>query len=100
MPAMFDAAIAGMTLAPTELTTRETHMSGIGGLDQSRLAMAVLAACFARTLGEQDSTFERRLRKQIERMSYRLQDAEAKYAGVLETLHWFEEFLKDPAESA
>jgi len=74
-------------------------MSGIGGLDQTRLAMAAPGACFPRTLGEQDSTFEPRLRKQIERLSYRLQDSEEDYAGVLETLHWFEEFLKEPAAS-
>jgi hypothetical protein len=74
-------------------------MSGIGGLDQTRLAMAVLAACFARTLAEQDSTFAPRLKKHTERLSYRLQDSEEKYAGVLETLHWFEEFLKEPTDS-
>jgi len=75
-------------------------MSGIGGLDQSRLGMAALAACFARTLSEQDSTFEPRLKKQIEQLSSRLQDSEEDYAGVLETLHWFEALLKEPADSA
>jgi len=73
-------------------------MSGIGGLDQTRLAMAVLAACFARTLAEQDSTFAARLRKQTELLSHRLQDSEETYAGVLETLRWFEEFLEEPAD--
>ena len=74
-------------------------MSGIGGLDQTRLTMAVLAACFARTLAEQDSSFVPRLRKQTERLSYRLQDSEETYAGVLETLHWLEEFLEEPTDS-
>jgi hypothetical protein len=73
-------------------------MSGIGGPDQTRLAMAVLAACVARTFGEQDSTFESRVRKQIERLSRQLRESEEDYAGVLETLHWFEEFLKQPAD--
>jgi hypothetical protein len=75
-------------------------MSGIGGPDQTRLAMAVLAACVARTLGEQDSTFEPRVRKQIERLSHQLRESDEDYAGVLETLHWFEEFLKQTAGSA
>ena len=74
-------------------------MSGIGGPDQSRLAMAVLAACLARTLGEQDSTFEPRVRKQIERLSHQLRASDEDYAGVLETLHWFEEFLNQPADT-
>ena len=69
-------------------------MGGIGGPDQTRLAMAGLAACFARTLGEQDSSFEPRLREQIQHMQSRLSELGEDYAGTVETLHWVEEFLR------
>lgn len=63
-------------------------------LDQTRLALAALAACIAQTLGEQDSTFVPRLNAHLENIYLQLRDSEADNLGAIETIGWVREFLR------
>lgn len=61
---------------------------------QTRLALATLAACFAQTLGEQDSTFVPRFQENLEKTYYKLRDCGSETLGVLETIRNVDELLK------
>jgi len=62
--------------------------------DQTRLAVAALAAAFARTIGENDPDFVPRLLLHLKGVSYKVRDAGQGRAGTLETLRYVEEFLR------
>jgi hypothetical protein len=61
---------------------------------QTRLALAALAACFAQTLGEQDSTFVPRLRENLEKTHYKLRNCGTETLGAIETILNLKELLE------
>lgn len=71
------------------MTDQEEHPN------QTRLALATLAACIAKTLGESDQSFVPRLEKHLEEAYYNFRDTTAVNAGVMETLKWTQELLKN-----
>jgi ABC-type Zn uptake system ZnuABC Zn-binding protein ZnuA len=64
-------------------------------LNQTRLALAALAACIAQALGEQDAAFQARFEKNLEKAYASLRDGVAENAGAMETLTWTREFLRE-----
>jgi hypothetical protein len=62
--------------------------------EQTRLAVAALAAAFARTIGENDPDFVPRLLLHLKGVSYKVRGTGEARAGTLETLRNVEEFLK------
>lgn len=63
--------------------------------NQTRLALATLTACIAKTLGESDSTFLPRLEKHLEAAYYSFRDTTPVNVGVMETLNWTREILRE-----
>ena len=61
---------------------------------ETRLAMAALAACIVRTLGERDATFVPRALENIERVYHEIRDSGQDHLGTLETLQNLRELLK------
>ncbi|MGK2941005.1 MAG: hypothetical protein ACSLFJ_04925 [Immundisolibacter sp.] len=62
--------------------------------NQTRLALAALAACIAKTLGESDLSFVPRLEKHLEAAYYSFRDTTPVNIGVMETLNWTREILR------
>lgn len=62
--------------------------------NQTRLALATLTACIAKTFGESDSTFLIRLEKHLEDAYYYFRDTTPVNIGVMETLTWTREIIR------
>ena len=65
-------------------------------IDQTRLALAALAASIANALGEQFPTFLQAFDKELEKQFNSLKDAEVSNIGAIETLRWTRQFLREP----
>ena len=63
--------------------------------DQTRLALAALAACIVQTLGEQDKSFPKRFEANLERIYAHLREFEMEHLGAAETLRLAKEILND-----
>jgi hypothetical protein len=63
-------------------------------LDQTRLAVAALAACFAKALGEQDAAFLPSFESHLEKVYHDLRNSQLSHIGAMETRKWVREFLK------
>ncbi|MBD9395463.1 hypothetical protein [Acidovorax sp. ACV01] len=64
-------------------------------VDQGRLALATLAACFAKTFSESDTHFADRFEKHLGEAYNQLRDMPASNTGAMETLKWTREMLRD-----
>ena len=64
-------------------------------IDQTRLALAVLTACFVKTFSEQDESFRLRFEQNLTRAYKEVREAELSHIGAMETLRWVSEYLKD-----
>lgn len=64
------------------------------GLDQTRLALAALAAAFAKALGESDSTFSSRFSSALHAVYDEVREGPASNIGAMETLKWTQELMK------
>jgi hypothetical protein len=65
-----------------------------GDLDQTRLALAALTACIARTLGVLDGDFPRVFERHLEEAYAQLREMPGGNAGALETLAWTRDLVK------
>jgi hypothetical protein len=65
----------------------------IGDLDQTRLALAALTACIARTLDELDADFGPTFENYLDQAYVRLR-ANPDALGALETVAWTRDLLK------
>jgi hypothetical protein len=64
-----------------------------GDLDQTRLALAALTACIARTLGELDADLGSTFENYLERAYAHLRES-PDALGALETLAWTRDLVK------
>jgi hypothetical protein len=64
-------------------------------VDQGRLALATLAACFVKTFSESDSQFADRFEKYLSEAYDQLGDMPVSNVGAMETLKWTREMLRD-----
>lgn len=64
-------------------------------VDQGRLALATLAACFVKTFSESDSQFADRFEKYLSDAYDQLGDMPVSNVGAMETLKWTREMLRD-----
>jgi hypothetical protein len=69
-------------------------MSHLSDQAQTRLALAALAAAFAKTLDESDESFALRFGDNLRELYATMHEAESPSTGVLETLKWTQELLK------
>jgi hypothetical protein len=65
-------------------------------MDQTRLALAALAASIVSALGEHLPTFRQAFDKELEKRYYALRDADVIHVGAMETLKWTRDFLREP----
>ncbi len=63
------------------------------GPDQTRLAIATLAACIVQALGERDESFRPRLEDALEKACVMLDESESDNFGAMETLRWTKDCL-------
>ena len=63
--------------------------------NHARMALATLVACIAKTLNESDQSFVPRLEKHLEDAYYYYRDTTAVNIGVMETLKWTSDLLKN-----
>jgi len=63
-------------------------------IDQTRLAVAALAACFIKALSEGDRALAARFEENLEKVYKDIRGNELSHLGALETLNWTREFLK------
>ena len=56
--------------------------------------MAALAAAFAKTLGEQDTTFVPRLKEHLDTVYAQIREGPADNIGAMEMLGWVRELLR------
>jgi hypothetical protein len=63
-------------------------------LDQTRLALAALAACIVRALGEDGPDVLTNFEKYMEKIYGQLREGPASNVGAIETLIWTKEFLR------
>jgi hypothetical protein len=64
-------------------------------IDQTRLALAILTACFVKTFSEQDESFRIRFERNLTRAYKEVRESELSHVGAMETLRWVEGYLKD-----
>jgi hypothetical protein len=64
-------------------------------VDQGRLALATLAACFVKTFSESDAHFADRFEKHLGEAYNQLRDMPASNTGAMEALVWTREMLRD-----
>lgn len=64
-------------------------------VDQGRLALATLAACFVKTFSESDAQFADRFETHLGEAYNQLRDMSAANTGAMETLVWTREMLRD-----
>jgi hypothetical protein len=69
-------------------------MSHLSDQAQTRLALAALAAAFAKTLDESDESFALRFGDNLRELYATMREAESPSTDVLETLKWTQELLK------
>ena len=65
-----------------------------GDLDQTRLALAALTACIARTLGELDPDFGPAFERSLDDAYAHLRKGPTVALGALETVAWTRELVK------
>ncbi|HZS81750.1 MAG TPA: hypothetical protein VFA50_02700 [Stellaceae bacterium] len=65
------------------------------GLDQTRLALAAVAACIVQALGEQEPDVQAKVEKNMEKLYMSLREGPVSNVGAMETLRWTKEFLKE-----
>jgi hypothetical protein len=63
-------------------------------IDQTRLILAVLTACFVKTFSEQDESFRVRFEHNLTRAYKEVRESELSHIGTMETLRWVSEYLK------
>ncbi len=64
-------------------------------LNQTNLALASLAASFAKSLGEQFPAFLPAFSAELEKTYHKFQSSGAQHVEAMQTLRWVNEFLKD-----
>ena len=63
-------------------------------IDQTRLTLAVLTACFVKTFGERDELFRLQFEQNLTRIYKEVRESELSHIGTMETLRWVEGHLK------
>lgn len=84
------AAVQQMEERMPELETKITADTA-----QTRLAIAALAACLVRSLGESNPGLQSRFEALLEKAYHNLQGASVAHTGAMETLTWTRQFLKE-----
>jgi hypothetical protein len=64
-------------------------------LDQNRLALAALTACFVQAIGEESPAVRERFEKNMEKPYYLLRESSEVNTGAMQTLNWARDFLKE-----
>jgi hypothetical protein len=64
-------------------------------IDQTRLAVAALAACLVDALGESEPAFQAKFEANLEHAYDNIREMEGSNVGAMEILHWTREFLKE-----
>ncbi len=59
------------------------------------LALAALAACLVKALGERDPAFQAKFEANLEKTYNNIREMETRHIGAVEILHWTREFLKE-----
>lgn len=64
-------------------------------IDQTRLTLAVLTACFVKTFSERDESFRARFEQNLTKAYKEVRESELSHIGTMETLRWVSDYLKD-----
>lgn len=64
-------------------------------LNQTNLALAALAASFAKALGEQSPDFLKAFERELEKQYRSLEEADVAHVEAMETLRWTSQFLHE-----
>lgn len=63
-------------------------------VDQTRFAMATLAACFVKTFNETDPRFAARFESHLGEAYNQVREMPLSHVGVMETLKWTHEMIQ------
>lgn len=74
--------------------TGTSKAKGVDPVDQGRLALATLAACFVKTFSESDAHFAERFDKHLREAYEQLREMPASNVGAMETLKWTSEMIR------
>ncbi len=74
--------------------TETSTTRAVDPVDQGRLALATLAACFVKTFSESDAHFVDRFEKHLDGAYNQLRSTPASNTGAMETLKWTREMIR------
>ena len=74
--------------------TETSTTKRVDPVDQGRLALATLAACFVKTFSESDAHFVDRLEKHLGEAYNQLREMPAPNVGAMEALKWTREMIQ------
>lgn len=83
-----------LPLSDSLMTTPLQSPGRIEPVDQTRLALATLAACLVKTLNETDPSFAARFEAHLGDSYHYFRDTGAPNDGVMETLKWTREIIR------